>query len=116
MSRCIAIVLSVFALAGCVSVKNANGLVPPSGLVSDFTAPLLTPSEPVTCQNLKVGKGKCSYYVKDWLYTGLGADVCDMALKDAIADGGIKKLCFADYRQYSVLGFVTVFTVTAYGE
>ena len=110
------VLLAGAAMTGCVSVRNENALVPPSGLVSDFSAPLVMPRESVPCTGLKVGKGGKSYYVKEWLYSGLGVDVCDMALKEAIANGGINRLLFADYHQYSILGFVTVFTVTAYGE
>lgn len=110
-------VLAVLALvAGCVSVKNENNLVPPSGLVSDFRAPLVLPKEPISCTNLKVGTGSRSVFVKDWLYTGIGADVTDMALTEAVQSAHIQRLLYADYEQYSILGFVTVFTVTAYGE
>lgn len=104
------------ALCGCVSVKSDHGLVPPSGMITDFRAPLVVPRGPVPCEKLKVGKGNCSVYVKDWIYSGLDVDVTDMALERAVADGGIRHLYFADYEQYSVLGFVTVFNVTAYGE
>ena len=50
------------------------------------------------------------------MYTGLSTDICDMALRGAIANGELKKVYFADYEQKTFLGFVTVFTVTAYGE
>ncbi len=48
--------------------------------------------------------------------TGLSADVCNMALRDAIEDGKLEKVYFADYEQQTFLGFVTLFKVTAYGE
>ena len=54
--------------------------------------------------------------MQEWVYSGISADVCDMALREAIANGGLKKVYFADYEQQTFLGFVTVFTVTAYGE
>lgn len=116
MARMLTLLPLAAALCGCVSVKSEHGLVPPSGMISDFRAPLVVPRGPVPCENLKVGTGKASVYVKDWLYTGIGADICNMALDAAVKQGGIRHLCFADYEQYSVLGFVTVFTVTAYGE
>ena len=50
------------------------------------------------------------------MYTGISADVCDMALREAIEDGNLKKVYFADYEQQTFLGFVTFFSVTAYGE
>ena len=46
----------------------------------------------------------------------LPADVCDMALREAIEDGYLKKVYFADYEQHTFLGFVSFFEVTAYGE
>ena len=107
---------SAFLVVGCVSVKHRHNLVPPKGLASDFRAPLILPREQVPCTNLKVGRGSRSVYVKEWVYSGLSADVTDMALDDAMKPAGIKKLLYADYEQYSILGFVTVFTVTAYGE
>ena len=115
MTRLLALLLSA-SVVGCVSVKNEHALVPPLGLCSDFKAPLTMPKGPVPCTNLKVGTSSRSVYVKDWIYTGIGVDVCNMALADAAEKGQIKQLYFADYSQYSILGFVTVFTVTAYGE
>lgn len=101
---------------GCVSVKHASALVPPSGAFADFQAPLVVPRGPVPCEGLKVGKGSRSVYLKEWVYTGLSVDVTDMTLKQAMEDGGISHLLYADYEQYSLLGFVTLFTVTAYGR
>jgi len=57
-----------------------------------------------------------SVYVKEWVYSGVSANVCNMAMRDAIENGNLKKVYFADYEQHSFLGFVTLFTVTAYGE
>ena len=37
-------------------------------------------------------------------------------LREAIDDGNLKKVYFADYEQETFLGFVTLFKVTAYGE
>lgn len=104
------------ALCGCVGVKHEHGLVPPRALCSDIRAPLVVPRGPVPCANLKVGKGSSSVYVKEWVYSGASVDATNMALEEAVKAGGIRHLHFADYEQYSVLGFVTVFSVTAYGE
>ena len=46
----------------------------------------------------------------------LSADICDMALREAVEDGKLQKVYFADYEQHTFLGFVTLFKVTAYGE
>jgi len=109
-------VLGLVATCGCVSVKGDRTLVPPTGLYAHFRAPLSVNRAPVPCANLKSGTGSKSVYVKEWVYTGLSAEVCDMALREAIADGNLKKVCFADYEQETFLGFVTLFKVTAYGE
>lgn len=116
MRTTLPLLVAVALAAGCVAVRNENNLVPPRGLASNFRAPLVLPKETVPCTNLKVGTGSRSVFVKDWLYTGIGADVTDMALTDAVRTAGIHRLIYADYEQYSILGFVTVFTVTAYGE
>ena len=104
------------ALCGCVGVKHGHGLVPPRALCSDIRAPLVVPRGPVPCTNLKVGKGSSSVFVKEWVYSGLSMDATDMALEEAVKAGGIRHVHFADYEQYSILGFVTIFNVTAYGE
>lgn len=116
MRTLLTLLVAAVLAVGCVSVKHAHNLVPPSGLASDLRAPLVLPKEPVPCTNLKVGKGSRSVYVKEWVYSGVSADVTDMALTDAVKSAGIKRLLYADYEQCSFLGFVTVFTVTAYGE
>ena len=104
------------ALCGCVSVKNENALVPPTGLYSHFRAPLTINRGAVPCANLKSGVSSRAVYVKDWVYSGLSVEVCDMALREACEAGGLRKLHYADYEQQSFFGFVTVFSVTAYGE
>ena len=116
MKRAIMVLPLAAALCGCVSVKSDHALVPPSGMITDFRAPLVVPRGPVPCEKLKVGRGGKSVYLKEWVYSGISGDVTDMLLKQAMRDAGIRRLCFADYEQYSILGFVTVFTVTAYGE
>ena len=107
---------ALLAICGCVSVKGDKTLVPPTGLYAHFRAPLSVNRESVPCTNLKSGTGSRAVYLKEWVYTGLSADVCDMALQEAIADGNLKKVYFADYEQHTFLGFVTLFKVTAYGE
>ena len=107
---------ALFAACGCVSVRGDRTLVPPSGLYAHFRAPLTVSREPVPCEGLKSGTSSGSLYLQEWVYSGISADVCDMALREAIANGGLKKVHFADYEQQTFLGFVTVFTVTAHGE
>ena len=104
------------ATCGCVSVKGERTLVPPTGLYAHFRAPLSVNRETVPCANLKSGTGSNAVYVKEWVFTGISIDVCNMALRDAIEDGGLTKVYFADYEQQTFLGFITLFKVTAYGE
>ena len=114
--RALLFILLGGALCGCVSVKSDHGLVPPSGLCSDFRAPLVVPRGPVDFDGLKVGEGSKSVYLHEWVYTGLDVGVTDMTLAAAMAQAGITELVAADYEQYSILGFVTLFKVTAYGR
>ena len=107
---------TLLGACGCVSVKGDKTLVPPTGLYAHFRAPLSVNRESVPCENLKSGTGSRAVYLKEWVYSGLSADICDMALRDAIEDGKLKKVYFADYEQHTFLGFITLFTVTAYGE
>ena len=107
---------ALLVACGCVSVKGDKTLVPPTGLYAHFRAPLSVNRESVPCNNLKSGTGSRAVYLKEWVYTGLSAEVCDMALREAIEDGKLTKVYFADYEQQTFLGFVTLFKVTAYGE
>ena len=107
---------ALLATCGCVSVKGDKTLVPPTGFYAHFHAPLTINREPVPCANLKSGTGSKAVYVKDWLYTGLSANVCEMTLREAVEDGKLTKVYFADYEQHTFLGFITLFKVTAYGE
>ena len=106
----------LLATCGCVSVKGDKTLVPPTGLYAHFRAPLAVNRESVPCDNLKSGTGSSSVYLKEWVYTGLSADICDMALRKAIDNGKLTKVYFADYEQHTFFGFVSLFKVTAYGE
>ena len=111
-----AALLALLAVCGCVSVKGDRTLVPPSGLYAHFRAPLFVNRAAVPCDGLKSGTSSASVYIKEWVYSGISAEVCDMTLRDAVANGGLKKVYFADYEQRTFFGFVTVFTVTAHGE
>ena len=103
---------------GCVSVSSKESLVPPPGLFADFSAPLTPIVEPVPCTNLKRGTASQNLYVWAWplIFFPFNAYFGDMALQNAIEDGGLTKVYFADYHQDSFFGLVTRFTVTAYGE
>ena len=116
LKSALAAAVALLAAYGCVSVKGDGTLVPPTGLYAHFRAPLSVNREPVPCENLKSGTGSSSVYLNEWVYTGISADICNMALRDAIEDGNLKKVYFADYEQHTFLGFVSLFTVTAYGE
>ena len=112
----LAAAVALLTACGCVSVKGDKTLVPPTGLYAHFRAPLSVNRESVPCDNLKTGTGSRAVYLKEWVYTGLSADICDMALREAIENGKLKKVYFADYEQHTFLGFVSFFEVTAYGE
>ena len=116
LKSALAAVVALLTACGCVSVKGDKTLVPPTGLYAHFRAPLAVNREPVPCENLKRGTGSSSVYLNEWVYTGLNADICNMALRDAIENGNLKKVYFADYEQHTFLGFVSFFEVTAYGE
>ena len=109
--------VAVLALAaGCVSVKNDAGLRPPSALCSNLRATVGCPKGPVACPSPKQGQAHSSVHVKEWVFTGISADVVDLALQEAVRNGQLKKVAYADYEQFSILGFVTFFKLTAYGE
>ena len=118
MRRLLAFLPLLAALcSGCVSVANKGSVVPPSGLYSDFSAPLTPITESVPCEGLKSGTATQNIYLWAWPLAGfVNASLCDMALQSAMEEGGLTKLYFADYHQDSFLGLVTKFTVTAYGE
>jgi len=106
------------ALTGCIAVENKMGLHPPVALCSHFRATVGCPRESVPCGAAveKIGRTDGSVMIKEWVYSGISADVVDMALKKAVENGGLKKLYYADYEQTSYFGFVTIFNLVAYGE
>ena len=90
-------------VAGCLSAP----FQPPSGAVSVTKAPLSTEG------NWEIGskRGEASSTSVLCLYaTG------DCSIAAAARNGNLKKVYFADYEQQTFLGFVTFFSVTAYGE
>ena len=101
---------------GCVSVKNDRAIVPPPALISEVTAPLTIPVESTSCVNLKKGTASGSLYIYEYLFTGISATVWTSTLERAMHKGGLKKLHYAEYHMTSILGYITTFTVTAYGE
>lgn len=113
----VALVLAVGALlTGCVSVKNQNGLTPPSALCSTIKGTIGVPKGSVPVGNLKTAQTSASLHLHEWVFSGASAGLIDMALRNALSNGELKKVYYADYEQTSILGFVTVFNVTAYGE
>lgn len=102
--------------AGCVSVKNAAGLQPPAALCSNLRATVGCPKGPIGCPCPKQGSTDATVQLKEWVFTGISADIVNMALQEAVRDGKLKKVAYADYDQVSYLGFVTLFRLTAYGE
>ena len=115
--RAVAFALAVVALlTGCVSVKNQNGLTPPSALCSKVKGTIGVPKDPVPVGGLKTARTSASLHLHEWVFSGASAGLIDMALQNALSNGELKKVYYADYEQVSILGFVTVFNVTAYGE
>lgn len=104
------------SLAGCVSVRNGDGLTPPSALCSKIKGTIGIPRESVPTVGLRSGCTDGTVHVKEWIFTGISAGMVNMALQDAVKNGVLKKVYYADYEQVSYLGFVTVFNITAYGE
>ena len=107
---------AVALLTGCVSVKNQNGLTPPSALCSKVKGTIGIPKESVSVDHLKLARTSASLHFHEWVFSGASAGLIDMALQNALSTGELKKVYYADYEQLSILGFVTVFNVTAYGE
>ena len=103
-------------LTGCVSVKNQNGLTPPSALCSKIKGTIGVPKDPVAVGNSETARTSASLHLHEWVFSGASAGLIDMALQNALSNGELKKVHYADYEQISILGFVTVFNVTAYGE
>ena len=81
-----------------------------------MTAPLTIPVEPISCANLKKGTVSESLYIYEYLFTGISATVWTSTIEKAMRKGGLKKLHYAEYHMTSILGYITTFTVTAYGE
>lgn len=108
--------VAIALLCGCVSVDNRNGLRPPSALCSHIKGTVSVPREPVLVGGLKTGHTDVAVHLKEWVFTGASAGLVDMALAKAVENGELRKVHYADYEQTSILGFVTVFNLTAYGE
>lgn len=107
---------AIALLCGCVSVDNRSGLRPPSALCSHVKGTVGVPREPVLVGGLKSGHTDVAVHLQEWVFTGASAGLVDMALAKAVENGGLRKVHYADYEQTSILGFVTVFNLTAYGE
>lgn len=103
-------------LTGCVSVKNQNGLTPPLGLCSRIRGTIGVPRSSVPVGDSKIARTSSSLHFREWVFSGVSAGLIDMALQNALSNGELKKVYYCDYEQISILGFVTVFNVTAYGE
>jgi hypothetical protein len=116
MRRFIILTACAALFCGCVSVKNDRSVVPPPALISVVKAPLTTPEGPISCYGLKSGSASDSFYVYEYLFTGISATIWTATLEKAMKNGGITKLYYADYDMSSFLGYVTIFTVRAYGE
>lgn len=110
------VAVTILWLAGCVTVGNEKGLCPPNGLCSHVRSTMGVPKCPIDCANLKTGRTDKSFHVQEWVFSGASADVIDMMLAKAAANGRLKRVAYADYEMTSILGFVTLFNLVAYGE
>jgi len=106
----------VAILTGCVSIRNDNGVNPPAALCSNVRGSMGVPRHAVSVAGPKKGESGTSVHVKEWIYSGISANVTDMALKSAVENGGLTRVDYVDYELTSYLGFVTVFNLVAYGE
>jgi len=107
---------AVAILTGCVSIRNDDGINPPAALCSRVRGTMGVPKAPVSVAGSKKGESGTSVHVKEWIYSGISANVTDMALKSAVENGGLTRVDYVDYEMTSYLGFVTVFNLVAYGE
>lgn len=103
-------------LSGCVSVDNRNGLNMPPAFCSNVKGTVGVPKGPISVDGLKTARTSASVHLHEWVFSGASAGLIDMALQNALSNGELKKLYYADYEQISLFGFVTVFNLTAYGE
>lgn len=108
--------IGICLLTGCVSVKNGNGLVPPSALCSKLKCTVGVPKEPVPVAGLKSFRTDASVHVQEWIFSGASAGMLDMSIQAAIDKSGFRKVYYTDYEQISYLGFVTMFNLVVYGE
>ena len=116
MCRVLSFVVLTIFFAGCVSVKNDRAIVPPPALISNVIAPLTIPAEPISGENLKKGTASESLYVHEYIFTGISATIWTPTIEKAMRKGRLKKLHYAEYQMTSILGYITTFTVTTYGE
>jgi len=71
---------------------------------------------PLSVAGPKKGESGTAVHVNEWVFTGISANVTDMALASAVKDGGLTRVDYVDYELTSYLGFVTIFNLVAYGE
>jgi len=103
-------------MSGCVSIVNENGINPPSALCAHVKGSMGVSKGPLPVGCFKKGESGKAVHVKEWVFSGISANVTDMALKAAAEDGRLGRIYYADYELTSYLGFVTVFNLVAYGE
>jgi len=104
------------ALTGCVSIRNDNGVNPPKAFCSHVRGSMGVPRHSVSVDGPKKGESGTAVHVNEWVFTGISANVTDMALASAVKNGGLTRVDYVDYELTSYLGFVTVFNLVAYGE
>lgn len=111
--------LMILALpTGCGSIKAP--VIVPQGFIYQHTLAPLT----VNYHATKARPVKSSSATAGFILIPINLLVCppsfsymtDKTLHQALQDGGIKTLSYADYESFSILGIYRQFTVYAYGE
>lgn len=96
-------------LSGCVSVDNRGGLNMPPAFCSNIKGTVGVPKGPVSVYGAKTARTSASVHLHEWVFSGVSAGLIDMTLQNALSNGELRKVYYADYEQVSLFGFVTVF-------
>ena len=111
--RLLAISFFAAVLAGCMTPTNRNSLTLPGGLVAVYKAPLTGNFQACSdLDGLKKGQATDIVYLQYYIPLSTAGNAM---LRNAMRDGGIKELCYADYSARWYL-FFGMYSVTAYGR
>lgn len=113
----LALMAAALLMAGCAAAYVTPIKPPPGFAFAQISAPL-TPNFDNTSNDpslIKYSESK-TYYVHDWILTGISIAWDEADVAAAAHRGGIGKVSYADYSFLNVLGFYATFTVHVYGE